>query len=269
MKKFLILFLLAASTVPAQEPKDAVTNRVTVPFSDPNSPKKLSVSIVHGSVIVKTHAAKEAIVEAKGVATRERKAPPPGMRRIDNNATGLVVEEQNNTIKVNTGIPRHGTEITIWVPVDTSLKLSAVNGGNISVEGISGEVDVHNVNGSIKVINVSGAVVADVVNGKVNVVLDKVMPDKAMSFSSLNGDVDVTLPADVKANLKIKAGHGETFSDFDIVTRGTGQKPVEEKRSSGRTRVRFDSAMYGTINGGGPEFQFTTLNGTIYIRKKK
>jgi hypothetical protein len=26
--------------------------------------------------------------------------------------------------------------------------------------------------------------------------------------------------------------------------------------------------MYGTINGGGPEMQFTTMNGKIFIRKK-
>ena len=125
------------------------------------------------------------------------------------------------------------------------------------------------VNGSITVRNVTGAVVADTVNGKVTDAIDKITTDKAMSFSTLNGEVDVTLPADLKANLKIKSGHGETYSDFYIVTRGTPSKPVEEKTSSGRRRVRFDSAMYGTINGGGPEIQFSTLNGTIYIRKKK
>jgi DUF4097 and DUF4098 domain-containing protein YvlB len=266
MKRVLLMALVVAAGLPGQE---AGVDRVTVPFSDPNAPKKLSVSLVHGSITIKAHAAKEAIVAAKGVSRRSKTPPPPGMRRIDNNATGLSVEESGNSMKVSTGVPHEGTEVTIYVPTDTSVKVSTVNGGKIVVDGLTGEVDAHNVNGNITVTNVKGAVVADTVNGKVTVVIDKVTVDKAMSFSTLNGEVDVTLPADVKANLKVKSGHGETFSDFDILTRGSRPVPTEEKSKSGRRRVRFDSALYGTINGGGPELQFSTLNGTIYIRKKK
>ena len=32
---------------------------------------------------------------------------------------------------------------------------------------------------------------------------------------------------------------------------------------------RVDRTLRGTINGGGPEYQFTSLNGQIFIRKKK
>src|SRR5690349_21215994 len=103
MKRLLFLPLLAASLVPGQE---AGVDRVTVPFSDPNAPKKLSVSLINGGITVKAHAGKDAIVEAKGGGARQRKEPPPGMRRIDNNSTGLNVEEQNNNLRVSTGM--HG-----------------------------------------------------------------------------------------------------------------------------------------------------------------
>ncbi|MBI4905201.1 MAG: hypothetical protein HY820_16315 [Acidobacteria bacterium] len=265
MNRLLFCALIAASALLAQDGVE----RATVPFSDPNAPKKLTVSLVHGSITVKAHAAKEAVIEAKGTGSKSSSRPAPaGMRRIDHNAFGLTVDESKNQMKVGVGVPKNGTAITIMVPADTSVKLSTTSGGNIEVEGLTGEIDAHNLNGNITVRNVSGAVVADTLNGKVMVAIDKVTTDKAMSFSTLNGEVDVTLPADLKANLKIKSGHGETFSDFDIVTRGSQPRPVEESKS-GRRRVRFDSALYGTINGGGPEIQFSTLNGTIYIRKKK
>ena len=95
-------------------------------------------------------------------------------------------------------------------------------------------------------------------------------PNKAMSFSTLNGNVDVTLPADTKANLKMKTDNGEIFSDFEITLKATSPPTPQETATKDwkRYRVRFDKAMYGAINGGGPEMQFTTLNGTIYIRKK-
>ena len=101
--------------------------------------------------------------------------------------------------------------------------------------------------------------------------LDKITADKSMSFSSLNGDVDVTLPADTKARVKLKTDNGEIYSDFEVKMDAASQRPVvEDGRSNrGKYRVRIDRALYGTINGGGPEFQFQTFNGNVYIRKPK
>ena len=125
-------------------------------------------------------------------------------------------------------------------------------------------------NGPVKLMNVSGVVVAHALNGEVQVVMDQIQSGKAMSFSSLNGDIDVTLPADAKARVKMKSDHGDVFSDFEIKLEATAGSALEEGKSGkGKYRVRLDKAVYGTINGGGPDMQFTTLNGRIYIRKKK
>jgi hypothetical protein len=106
-------------------------------------------------------------------------------------------------------------------------------------------------------------------NGKVTVALNKVSPDKAMSFTSFNGTVDVTLPADIKANLMMKTNNGEIWSDFDIKLSGGKPPVVEDSRSSnGKYKVHLDRAQYRTINGGGPEMQFVTYNGSILIHKK-
>jgi hypothetical protein len=67
-------------------------------------------------------------------------------------------------------------------------------------ENVSGEIEANNDERAgehhqrLRVL-----VVAHSMNGKVVVSLNTVMPDKAMSFSTMNGDVDVTLPASVKA----------------------------------------------------------------------
>jgi hypothetical protein len=90
-----------------------------------------------------------------------------------------------------------------------------------------------------------------------------------MSFSTMNGTIDVTLPADIKANLKMKSDNGEIWSDFDIKLTGSAQPQVDDQRGKGgRYRVRLDKTVYGTINGGGPELQFVTYNGSILIHKK-
>ncbi len=123
----------------------------------------------------------------------------------------------------------------------------------------------------MKLLNVSGAVVAHSLNRDVTVTLDRAAAGKSMSFSTLNGDVDVTLPADVKARVKMKSDNGEIYSDFDVKLENNPANPnVSDTHSKdGRFRLQFDRVTYGSINGGGPEMQFTTFNGKIYLRKKK
>ena len=44
-----------------------------------------------------------------------------------------------------------------------------VNGGNLTVENVAGEIDANNTNGSVTVTNVTGSVLANSKNGKVTV----------------------------------------------------------------------------------------------------
>jgi DUF4097 and DUF4098 domain-containing protein YvlB len=86
----------------------------------------------------------------------------------------------------------------------------------------------------------------------------------------LNGDIDVTFPSEVKATISMKSDNGAIFSDFDIKLEQTTRR-VEEggKGKGGKYRIRLEKAMIGTINGGGPEIQFSTFNGDVIIRKGK
>src|SRR6266404_5022209 len=86
--------------------QDAQPDRVTVPFSDPARPKTLKASLINGSITVKGYDGKDAIVEARpesgGGKHRRDRDNAEGMRRIDINSTGLVVEESDNVITVGT-----------------------------------------------------------------------------------------------------------------------------------------------------------------------
>ena len=150
------------------------------------------------------------------------------------------------------------------------MQLKTVNGGRIEVNGLNGDLDVHNTNGPVTLKNVSGSVVAHSLNGAVTVVMDKLTAGKPMSFTSLNGKIDVTLPNDTKARLRLKTDNGSVYSDFDVKMEADSAKPVVENSSSGngKYKIRLDRSLYGSINGGGPEFIFQTMNGDILIHKK-
>jgi DUF4097 and DUF4098 domain-containing protein YvlB len=255
--------------------QETTGDRITVPFTDPSRPHTLKVHLLNGGITVKGYDGKDAIIETRGGSSgeHERRRVPrtaEGMKRIENTALGLTAEEEDNVLTIGMR-PNRDTDIQIQVPVNTSLKLSCVNGGDINVDRISGEIEVNNVNGGVTLTNVSGSVIAHALNRNVVVKLNQITPDKSMSFSSLNGDIDVTLPADTKARVKLKTDNGEIYSDFDVRMDASSRQPVVEdgRPNRGKYRVRLDRAMYGTINGGGPEFQFQTFNGNVYIRKAK
>jgi hypothetical protein len=269
MKKLTAFLLFAASAAFSQE---APPDRVTVPFSDPSRPKTLRVNLINGAITVKGYDGKDAIVEARPKGERHHRAErSDGMKRIDLAGTGLVVEESENILKVGTRSVNEDMQLTIQVPYNTSLKLSTVNGGDIIVDHVIGDVELQDTNGKITATHISGTAVVNALNGKVLVTFDKVSGDKPMSFSSLNGDIDVTLPADLKAKVKLKTDNGAVYSDFDIQMDASARKPVVQDSQSGhgKYRVQFDRAMFGLINGGGAEMQLTTFNGNIYIRKAK
>lgn len=274
MNRLLVLSVTTILMAPAALPQD----KVTVAFSNASQPRKLVVDMMFASVTVRGYSGQEAVVEttsrAGSIRTRGQKEaePPAGMHRIGPSTSGGVeITEENNTIRVSSGPGRFfQSDVTIQVPVQTSVNVNARLGNAIVIENITGEIEANNMNGQITITNVSGSVVAHSMNGKILASLNSVTPDKAMSFSTMNGDVDVTLPASIKANVKLKTDHGEMFTDFDVKLDSSAQPPqVEDNRKKGgRYRVRFDRGTSGTINGGGPEIQFTSFNGNILIHKK-
>ncbi len=269
--------------------QDTKTDRAVVPLTDPAKPVLIKAEVLTGSINVKGYEGKEVIVEAKvrersltdedeeveedieeDQDEKDKASKIAGMKRIGYASTGLEVEETNNVVSISTESWKHAVDITIQTPRASSLELHTTNDGDILVENVSGDFEVENVNGSIALKNVSGNAVVNTVNGDVTVTMTRVTPDKPMSFRSLNGDVDVTFPADVKASVKMKSQQGDVYSDFDINLKPAPQKAEEvEKSGKGKYRISFEKYVYGAINGGGPEYVFNTFNGDVYIRKGK
>ena len=267
MKTISVLLMTCAGLV-AQDS----ANRFSVPFSDPSRPGLVSGSMNNSCFDVEGYEGKEVVIETRGSGDHETKHVPhgaEGLKRIEPTGLGLTVEEDNNTVHIHSNSGRGGN-LFLRVPYNTSLKLKCLNGGAIAVHHVSGDLELENLNGAVTATYVSGTVLANSLNGRVMVTMDKVTPGKPMSFSSLNGDVDVTLPADTRGTVKMKTDNGDIYSDFEVKLSPTSSMPqVEDGRSKGgKYRVKIDKTTVGNINGGGPDLDFKTFNGNIYIRRK-
>jgi DUF4097 and DUF4098 domain-containing protein YvlB len=251
----------------AQSQTQSGSDKVSVTLSDPTRPALVKAGLISGGITVKAYDGKEVVVEAR-VRNREGARSDSGPKRLTISTTGLTVEEESNQININTESYARAIDLFISVPVHTSLHLRAVNDGDIVVTGVDGELDVDNVNGSVTLNNIAGSAVAHALNGRLLATFTRVN-QKPMAFSSLNGDIDVTFPADLKANVSLRSDMGDVFSDFDVQMQAASSRPiVEDSRGhGGKYRVKIDKTVRGTINGGGAELQFTNFNGQIYIRK--
>ena len=255
------------------ETENAQVDRLTASFSDPARPGTVELSLINGGITVTGYEGKEVYIEGtnllKRISRSENKEKAKGMHRLSVGAYGINVEEKNNRMEISTGSWANTVNMTLRVPRKTSLKLSCINNGDIKVEGVEGDLDVNNINGAIDLKNVSGSVVGNALNQDLSVVFTKVDPTKPMSFSSMNGSIDVTFPALVKADVRLNNQMGEIYTDFEVQLKEKTEKTEENERDhGGKYRIKVDRVFTGQINGGGPEYEFKNFNGDIYIRKK-
>ncbi|HEX5758790.1 MAG TPA: hypothetical protein VF121_06310 [Thermoanaerobaculia bacterium] len=255
--------LIAALPAAAQE---AQAERFTVPLTDPSRPVRLEVGLVSGAVTVEGGGGSQVVVEARSPGRKDHGRPQSrdGLRRIPITGFALDIEEKDNVVEIGSS-PAVPVHLHIRVPEQTSVRLSTVNDGDIRVSGVRGEHEISNVNGAIEARGVSGSLVAHTINGPIRVTLTAIAPGKAMAFSSLNGNVDVTVPAGTKADLRMESENGEIYTDFDIAERQ--RAAAQPERSGGRFKLTVDRAVQGAINGGGPEMHFKTFNGDVYLRR--
>jgi hypothetical protein len=267
-----ILFLVLASRAQSSAGKE----QLVVPLSEPGKPCKVKAHVLYGSIKVVGYEGNEIVIDVSGDSIhsnrrhRDDQESEGGLHRIGGGNGGLDVtaEEKNNSVDINSGLS-HVSVLLIKVPQNlSSLNLNAVNDGSISVSNVRGDLEINNVNGPITLKNIGGSVVANTVNGDITVTFKSVDEKAPMAFSTLNGNVDVTFPSDLKTNVKLKSDRGQMYTDFNLAVDASPAK-VNKTMEGHMYRINIEDWVYGKIGGGGTEMMMKTMNGDIYIRKVK
>lgn len=139
--------------------------------------------------------------------------------------------------------------------VNGDLKLAGTRGqanltnvnGTISVNAVQGDLTLQTVDGEIVLARTQGGVQANTVNGGIKADLNGV-PDE-LRFETVNGGVELRLPASSRLTLDASMVHGVVQSDFKVA----GNSP---KKSN---------VLKGDVNGGGNRVTIRTVNGVIEI----
>jgi hypothetical protein len=257
---------VAAAAQPAEPDQ-----RLVVALSDPSRPAVLEISLFSGDIHVEGYDGKEIVIVADAPLRDADELEEPradGLRRIQSSSLGLTVEEKDNTVSVHMDFSPKGADLDVRVPRRTSVHAGLVNGGDIEVIGVTGEHELSNVNGDVVATDVAGSAVINSTNGDVRATFTEVNATRPMSLSSFNGDVDVTLPAKLAADLLVTSQQGDVFTDFDVAIQQDPAVVESNGDAGGRYRVRMQRTTRYEIGGGGADIQLRTFNGDVMIRKR-
>jgi hypothetical protein len=263
--------LAVAGSLPAQAQSSSEKEQLVVALSSPNKPGVLRVKQVAGFIHVVGYDGKDVVIDASSRDNGRRRSTPAevgGMRRLDKTeGFELTATEKENRVTISNDSYRRAVDLTIKVPKNFSLQVGTVQDGDITVDNVSGELEVSNVNGSIRLTQVGGSALLNTVNGSLTATFKNVTPNAPMAFSTVNGKIDVTFPANLKANFKLKSDMGAIYSDFDMSMEKPGKPTTTAK--DGVYRLSQDAWTAGKLNGGGAEITMKSLQGNLYIRKAK
>lgn len=212
-----------------------------------------------GNIKVKTHSSDQLLI--KGGKSYKIPERAKGLRLLgpggsDNTDVGFSVIKEGNSLLVRN--LRKSEDAEIYLPADQNISVKSTWHGQIEISGFLGEIEANaELNGGISVEDVSGPLTANTLNGEIEVTFVKVSQDSPITVYSTNGALDISMPSDTPADLRLGTTNGEIYTNFEIsFPEKDGLRAIASKK------------VKGSINQGGVDINLKTTNGNIYLRKE-
>lgn len=153
-------------------------------------------------------------------------------------------------------------DFVLHVPRNTQLDLSTLNQGTIEASNLTAPIYASNLNGPIYLTGVSQSPKVHSLNGDIEVE-HVALPEGDEYYSTLNGHIKLTYPANLSAEVTMKTHHGDLFTDFDWTRLMPNTETVSE--SNNKTIFKIQSKNRIQIKNGGPTIHMETMNGDLYL----
>lgn len=187
----------------------------------------------------------------------------------------------------------HMVDYEVWAPATARLQLELKTGSmlvenfredvhidtvtaTVQLRNLAGHTSVNTLNGSIEATHCSGRLEATTISGTLRFrdsftrylsarttsgdiyFVGGLRASGSYEFSSNEGLIELTLPADASFELKADSSKGTVISEFPLKRRSHGRVPQRPLQRS----------LLGTAQTGGAMVRATSFSGTIRIRKQ-
>jgi len=282
MKKTLSVIFLAMLTGSIQL-ANAAEKSFNLALSKPGEPVSIDIEVYRGSITLVGY--KGDVIEitaktsffsgkdkdlkkVKGKINSDNKArSSKGLKSIKSQGMRLEIEERNNKVEISSAVSNQHVDLVIKVPQRSSVEVELYKGGDIKVDGIKGGLELEAYQGMIIADNISGPIVAETARTDIVVGFSDFAKQSPSSLTSHMGNVDITLPKKVAANVNVQTYQGEIFSgldkDFVVVDK------INKNKKGKKQKVTLGGMMQAKVNGGGQDLSLISYSGNLYIRKGK
>jgi DUF4097 and DUF4098 domain-containing protein YvlB len=257
-----IVLLACTSSAYAQERPQVVN----VPLSRPGEPIELRIDLATARIEVIGEDREDARFEVSVAGGQRKIITPSGAQSIKGGSYAFEIDEDDNEISFDSDWRAEKVTVLARVPKRASVSLSTVNDGEIVVSDIVGNLELSNVNGPVTARNISGSVIAASINAAIDVTFAKIDDVNASSFETINGDIEVGIPAGAGAQLHLDSGQGQITSDFEVEVVPTEGMVTHDEDGDG-VAIRIENVIVVKINGGGPVLRLKSLHGDMHIRE--
>lgn len=173
----------------------------------------------------------------------------------------IEIEDRSGTGNVDIGVryQKHrnvegSVRFEVHVPRSVNYDFDQISSvsGDVEVTGVTGRLHASAVSGDVHIKDVSGSVSASAVSGDVKVEINRLDGSDDMKFSTVSGDVSVTLPAGLDADVDMSSFSGSIKTDFAI--------EVRSERYGSRNSAR------GKLGEGSRRLKMSSVSGDLSLR---
>ncbi len=205
-----LAFILAAAAHGA----DATTS--TIRFSDPAKPGTLKVQVARGDLRIT--GADRPEISVRSETQEVRQTPRKDGLRVLSAAAGFSLSEKDNVVtldSVSDGWFGNSADFDVTVPRNTHVIVQNSWGGDITCSDLAGDIEINSMHGEVQLEGHAGGAIVATMNGEIHAAIKELQESRPLSFTSMNGEVLVRLPADAKANVRLRTHNGSILTDFE------------------------------------------------------
>ncbi len=233
------LCALVAFTVPASAQVTQDFHR-TVPLS---SNGRVSLENINGSVTITGWERNEVQIDAVKKARDQQKL----------DEARIEVDASSDSVRIRTKYPEgrnnnNPATVTYELHVPRAARLDEINlvNGSLEVTQFTGEITAKLVNGKVNVRDLTGRAELTSVNGAINANYTSLDNVQEIRLKSVNGSIDLGLPASPNADISASVVNGGITTDFPLQVHGRFMsRHLDGKLGNGGTRIELHN-----VNGG-------------------
>lgn len=219
---------------------------------------RVSISNVNGSIVAEAWDRNEVkLIAVKTADSKERLQEVE--IKIDSKPDSFSVETNyDNWKQKNTGDRWRNdgklvVEYQLMLPRGAVLNEIETVNGSVTVSDFTNVTKVSAVNGTVKASNLRGTADLSTVNGEVAADFTSLDSGSKISLGTVNGKVNLMIPSDSNATVKVDSLNGNIVNDFGL--------PVRKGKYVGRD-------LYGKLGSGEVRIKLESVNGDLKILRQ-